>query len=157
MRFPLLVPARCAGATSCSARGDGLNSVADLALLRQKPGSLRGVMFITHRERNRRGEPGDLAEPLRATATDRAQRQPPRRGRQGSTRRRCRPDRDDLPERRLRPYSPRLANGTGPPVPRPRRRGLSRERPDARPPKARDFYIPDLSLEAIRVPTWDFR
>ncbi len=29
--------------------------------------------------------------------------------------------------------------------------------PDARTPKARDIYIPDLSLEGIRVRTRDFR
>lgn len=28
---------------------------------------------------------------------------------------------------------------------------------DPRPPKVRDIYVPDLSLEAIRVRTWDFR
>ena len=32
-----------------------------------------------------------------------------------------------------------------------------RSAPDARSPKVRDIYIPDLSLEAIKVRTRDFR
>ena len=46
-------------------RDGGRVTVAGLVLVRQKPGSAKGVMFITHRGRDRRRQPRHLVGPVR--------------------------------------------------------------------------------------------
>ncbi|WP_420469972.1 error-prone DNA polymerase [Brevundimonas sp. FT23042] len=145
----------CADASAM--RDRRLTRVAGLVLVRQKPGSAKGVMFITIEdetgvanlvvwpslyEQQRRivlsasllivdGKVQREGEVVHIVAT---------RLHDGSELLASLGRRDDFP----------LPHGRGDEV----YRGSA---PDARSPKSRDIFIPDLSLEAIRLRTRDFR
>ncbi|ALJ07283.1 MAG: error-prone DNA polymerase [Alphaproteobacteria bacterium] len=145
----------CADGTAM--RDRRLTRVAGLVLVRQKPGSAKGVMFITIED-----ETGvanlviwpSLYEQQRRVVLGasllvvdgRVQRE----GEVVHIVAERLHDGSDLLASLGRRGEFRLPHGRGDEV----YRG---SKPDARTPKARDIYIPDLSLEGIRVRTRDFR
>ena len=145
----------CADASAM--RDRRLTRVAGLVLVRQKPGSAKGVMFITIED-----ETG-VANLVIWPSLYEQQRQVVLSASllvvDGKVQREG--DVVHIVATRLYDGSDLLASiGRRASFPLPHGRGDEVYRgsaPDARSPKVRDIYIPDLSLEAIRVRTRDFR
>ncbi|WP_287395701.1 OB-fold nucleic acid binding domain-containing protein [Brevundimonas sp.] len=145
----------CADGTAM--RDRRLTRVAGLVLVRQKPGSAKGVMFITIEDETGVANlviwPSLYEEQRRVVLGASLLVVDGKVQREGevvhivATRLH---DASDLLTSLGRREGFRLPHGRGDEV----YRGSA---PDARTPKARDIYIPDLSLEAIRVRTRDFR
>jgi len=145
----------CADGTAI--RDRRLTRVAGLVLVRQKPGSAKGVMFITIEDETGVANlviwPSLYEEQRRVVLGASLLVVDGKVQREGevvhivATRLH---DASDLLASLGRREGFRLPHGRGDEV----YRGSA---PDARTPKARDIYIPDLSLEAIRVRTRDFR
>jgi error-prone DNA polymerase len=145
----------CADGTAM--RDRRLTRVAGLVLVRQKPGSAKGVMFITIEDETGVANlviwPSLYEEQRRVVLGASLLVVDGKVQREGevvhivATRLH---DASDLLASLGRREGFRLPHGRGDEV----YRGSA---PDARTPKARDIYIPDLSLEAIRVRTRDFR
>ncbi len=145
----------CADGTAM--RDRRLTRVAGLVLVRQKPGSAKGVMFITIED-----ETGvanlviwpSLYEQQRRVVLSASllvvDGKVQREGEVVHIVAERLHDGSDLLASLGRRGEFRLPHGRGDEV----YRGSA---PDARTPKARDIYIPDLSLEGIRVRTRDFR
>lgn len=145
----------CADGTAM--RDGRLTRVAGLVLVRQKPGSAKGVMFITIED-----ETGVANLVIWPSLYEQARRvvlgasllvvdgKVQREGEVVHIVAERLHDGSDLLASLGRRGEFRLPHGRGDEV----YRGSA---PDARTPKARDIYIPDLSLEGIRVRTRDFR
>ena len=145
----------CADATAM--RDRRLTRVAGLVLVRQKPGSAKGVMFITIED-----ETGvanlviwpSLYEQARGVVLGASllvvDGKVQREGEVVHIVAERLHDASDLLASLGRRGEFRLPHGRGDEV----YRGSA---PDVRTPKARDIYIPDLSLDGIRVRTRDFR
>ncbi|PZU72659.1 MAG: error-prone DNA polymerase [Brevundimonas sp.] len=145
----------CADGTAM--RDRRLTRVAGLVLVRQKPGSAKGVMFITIED-----ETGvanlviwpSLYEQQRrvvlGTSLLVVDGKVQREGEVVHIVAQRLHDGSDLLASLGRRGEFRLPHGRGDEV-------YHGSAPDARTPKARDIYIPDLSLEGIRVRTRDFR
>ena len=160
-----------AHAASCRARDlasdrDGRRvTVPGIVLVRQKPGSAKGVMFITHRGRDRRRQPDHLAVGVRDAAPPDPVGRHDRLPRPRAAGRRRDPRRDRASDRPHRPSAQRRRARRGVPAAAWARRrgdawrraGCAREGRRGR-SKPRDIFIPDLRLgSGIKVPTRDFR
>jgi len=141
-----------------SAMRDGrLTRVAGLVLVRQKPGSAKGVMFITIEDETGVANlviwPSLYEQQRRVVLSASLLVVDGKVQREG--------DVVHIVATRLYDGSELLASvGRRASFPLPHGRGDEVYRgsaPDSRSPKVRDIYIPDLSLEAIRVRTRDFR
>ena len=145
----------CADASAM--RDRRLTRVAGLVLVRQKPGSAKGVMFITIEDETGVANlviwPSLYEQQRRIVLTASLLVVDGKVQREG--------DVVHIVATRLHDGSELLASlGRRDSFPLPHGRGDEVYRgsaPDARTPKARDISIPDLSLETIRVPTRDFR
>ncbi|WP_415289043.1 error-prone DNA polymerase [Brevundimonas sp. S1H14] len=145
----------CADGTAM--RDRRLTRVAGLVLVRQKPGSAKGVMFITIEDETGVANlviwPSLYEQQRRVVLGASLLVVDGRVEREGEVvhivAERLH-DGSDLLASLGRRGEFRLPHGRGDEV----YRGSA---PDARTPKARDIYIPDLSLEGIRVRTRDFR
>ena len=145
----------CADATAM--RDRRLTRVAGLVLVRQKPGSAKGVMFITIED-----ETGVANLVIWPSLYEQQRRvvlgasllvvdgKVQREGEVVHIVAERLHDGSDLLASLGRRGEFRLPHGRGDEV-------YHGSAPDARTPKARDIYIPDLSLEGIRVRTRDFR
>nr|WP_315049818.1 error-prone DNA polymerase [uncultured Brevundimonas sp.] len=134
-----------------------LTRVAGLVLVRQKPGSAKGVMFITIEDET--GVANLVIWPSLYEQQRRIVLGASLLVVDGKVQREG--DVVHIVATRLNDASDLLASlGQRGPFPLPHGRGDEVYRgsaPDARTPKVRDIYIPDLSLEAIRVRTRDFK
>jgi error-prone DNA polymerase len=138
-------------------------TVAGLVLVRQKPGSAKGVMFITIEDET--GVANLVIWPQLFEKQRRVVLQAGMLAIQGRVQREG--DVVHVVANHLHDLSSLLASvgDRGQAFPLPHGRGDEAKgggEPDhrdlvPRPPKARDIYIPDLSLEAIRIRTRDFR
>ncbi|WP_298123342.1 error-prone DNA polymerase [Brevundimonas sp.] len=145
----------CADASAM--RDRRLTRVAGLVLVRQKPGSAKGVMFITIEDETGVANlviwPSLYEQQRRIVLSASLLVVDGKVQREG--------DVVHIVATRLHDGSNVLASlGQRDRFPLPHGRGDEVYRgsaPDARTPKVRDIYIPDLSLEAIRVKTRDFR
>ncbi|RZJ47601.1 MAG: error-prone DNA polymerase [Brevundimonas sp.] len=145
----------CADASAM--RDRRLTRVAGLVLVRQKPGSAKGVMFITIEDETGVANlviwPSLYEQQRRVVLSSSLLVVDGKVQREGEV--------VHIVATRLHDGSDLLASlGQRGPFPLPHGRGDEVYRgsaPDARSPKVRDIYIPDLSLEAIRVRTRDFR
>ncbi|WP_292060158.1 error-prone DNA polymerase [Brevundimonas sp. UBA5936] len=145
----------CADGTAM--RDRRLTRVAGLVLVRQKPGSAKGVMFITIED-----ETGVANLVIWPSLYEQQRRvvlgasllvidgKVQREGEVVHIVAQRLHDGSDLLASLSRRGAFRLPHGRGDEV-------YHGSAPDARTPKARDIYIPDLSLESIRVRTRDFR
>lgn len=146
----------CADGTAM--RDRRLTRVAGLVLVRQKPGSAKGVMFITIEDETGVANlviwPSLYEQQRRVVLSASFLVVDGKVQREG--------DVVHIVATRLHDGSDLLASvgDRGDTFPIPHGRGdevYHRSAPDARSPKVRDIYIPDLSLEAIKVRTRDFR
>nr|WP_314121576.1 error-prone DNA polymerase [uncultured Brevundimonas sp.] len=145
----------CAGASAM--RDRRLTRVAGLVLVRQKPGSAKGVMFITIEDETGVANlviwPSLYEQQRRVVLSASLLVVDGKVQREG--------DVVHIVATRLYDGSDLLASvGRRASFPLPHGRGDEVYRgsaPDARSPKVRDIYIPDLSLDAIKVRTRDFR
>jgi error-prone DNA polymerase len=149
----------CADATAL--RDGRRATVAGLVLVRQKPGSAKGVMFITIEDETGVANlvvwPQLFEKQRRVVLSAGMLAIDGRIQREGEV--------VHVVANRLHDLSPMLASvgdrDAAFPLPHGRgdeaRRGGGPDARDASPPKVRDIFTPDLSLEAIRVRTRDFR
>lgn len=144
-------------ADACAMRDRRLTRVAGVVLVRQKPGSAKGVMFITIENETGVANlviwPSLYEQQRRIVLSASLLVVDGKVQREGEV--------VHIVATRLHDGSDLLASlGQRGEFPLPHGRGDEVYRgspPDARSPKVRDIYIPDLSLEAIRVKTRDFR
>jgi len=145
-------------ADGAAMRDRRLTRVAGLVLVRQKPGSAKGVMFITIEDETGVANlviwPSLYEQQRRIVLSASLLVVDGKVQREG--------DVVHIVATRLHDGSDLLASvgDQGDAFPLPHGRGdevYYGSTPDARSPKVRDIYIPDLSLEAIKVRTRDFR